>query len=78
MLPQYLNGLNIKLDAGLDDLVSKLVDIITDAIDGVFGLDFAGLRKSEIHVNDNGSLTPSSMSAVEKVMFNQRKRGCAC
>ena len=27
MLPQYLNGLNIKLDAGLDDLVSKLVDI---------------------------------------------------
>ncbi len=68
MLPQYLNGLNIKLDAGLDDLVSKLVDIITDAIDGVFGLDFAGLRKSEIQVNDNGSLTLSSMSAVEKVM----------
>ncbi|MDE6473657.1 MAG: hypothetical protein K2L70_00965 [Clostridia bacterium] len=68
MLPQYLNGLNIKLDAGLNDLVSKLVDLITDAIDGVFGLDFAGLRKSEIQVNDNGSLTLSSMSAVEKVM----------
>ncbi|MDE5910744.1 MAG: hypothetical protein K2H24_00255, partial [Clostridia bacterium] len=68
MLPQYLNGLNIKLDASLNDLVSKLVDLITDAIDGVFGLDFAGLRKNEIQVNDNGSLTLSSMSAVQKVM----------
>ncbi|MDE6870314.1 MAG: hypothetical protein K2J75_06265 [Clostridia bacterium] len=68
MLPQYLNGLNIKLDASLNDLVSKLVDLITAVIDKEFGLDFAKLRKNEIQVNDNGSLTPSSMSAVQKVM----------
>ncbi|MDE6372841.1 MAG: hypothetical protein K2L61_04785, partial [Clostridia bacterium] len=68
MLPEYLNGLNIKLDASLNDLVSTLVNLITDAIDGVFGLDFAELRKNEVQVNDNGSLTLSSMSAVQKVL----------
>ncbi|MDE5756342.1 MAG: hypothetical protein K2I23_04560 [Clostridia bacterium] len=70
MLPNYLNGLNLKLDASLNDLVSKLVDLVSDAIDGVFGLDFAGLRKEELTVNNDGSLNLSSMSAVQKVMAN--------
>lgn len=68
MLPNYLNGLNVKLDASLSDLVDFLVNLVTDAIDGVFGLDFAGLRKSELTVNDNGSINLTSMSAVKKVL----------
>lgn len=68
MLPDYLNGLNLKLDASLNDLVSMLVDLVTDAIDDVFGLDFAQLRKNERQVNDNGTLTLSNMSAVKKVL----------
>ena len=40
MLPNYLNGLNIKLDASLAELMDMLVSLVTDAIDKAFGTKF--------------------------------------
>lgn len=68
MLPNYLNGLNIKLDASMSELMDILVSLITDAIDKTFGISFDEIRKQGAQLNDDGSIGVASMSAAENLL----------
>lgn len=68
MLPNYLNGLNIKLDASLAELMDMLVSLVTDAIDKAFGISFDEIRNKGAKLNDNGSISIPSSSVLSSVL----------
>lgn len=71
LLPSYMKGINLQVEASLADLVKGLVTMIKDAIDGVFfggEQEKAGVSQTSFRVNDNASLTTASRDTVMSIL----------
>lgn len=77
LLPDYMKGVNLKVNAGLSDLVNALVDLITDAIDGVFGISYDDIKSGKLNVNveDNAQLSTTSGEDVLKLLSSAKANG---
>ena len=69
LLPNYMKNINLKVDTNLNTLISALVDMITNAIDGALGTDFQEIvGKSGAKVSNDGSVALSSQQDLERVL----------
>lgn len=75
MIPDYMRGVNLKVDADLSNLIDALVKLITDAIDGVFGISYDDIKNSEMNVLDNGMISTTSGDDVVRLMSSAAANG---
>lgn len=77
LLPDYMKGINLKVDASLADLIDGLITLITDAIDDVFGINYSEIKNGELSVNveDNGQLSTNSADSVVKLLSKAGESG---
>ena len=77
LLPDYMKGVNLKVNAGLSDLINALVDLVTEAIDGVFGTSYDDIKNGNLNVNveDNGQLSTTSGADVLKLLSSAKASG---
>lgn len=75
LLPDYMRGVNVKVDADLSALIDGLVKLITDAIDGVFGISYDDIKNSEMQVLDNGQISTTSSEDIISLMSSAAANG---
>ena len=77
LLPDYMNGVNLKVNAGLSDLINAIVDLVTEAIDGVFGTSYDDIKNGNLNVKveDNGQLSTTSGADVLKLLSSAKASG---
>ena len=75
LLPNYMKGVNVKIDAGLTDLIDALVTLITDAIDGVFGISYDDIKNSQMQIEDNGKISTTSDADVLALLSSAAANG---
>ncbi|MDE6614859.1 MAG: hypothetical protein K2K24_05055, partial [Clostridia bacterium] len=66
LLPNYLQNINLRVDANLNTLISALVDMITNAIDGALGTDFQDIINYTY--DESGAVVLSSAQDFERVL----------
>lgn len=77
LLPDYMKGVNLKVNAGLSDLINAIVDLVTEAIDGVFGTSYDDIKNGNLNVKveDNGQLSTTSGADVLKLLSSAKASG---
>ncbi len=68
MLPNYMKGVNLRVDTNISSLISALVDMITDAIDKALGTDFDSAIHPGVKRQKDGSLAFSSSEALDSIL----------
>lgn len=75
MIPDYMRGVNLKIDADLSKLIEALIKVITDAIDGVFGTNYEEIKNSEMQVLNSGQIATTSMDDVLSIASSAAANG---
>lgn len=77
LLPDYMKGVNLKVNAGLSELINAIVDLVTEAIDGVFGTSYDDIKNGNLNVKveDNGQLSTTSGADVLKLLSSAKASG---
>ncbi|MDE6188862.1 MAG: hypothetical protein K2G37_01070 [Clostridia bacterium] len=68
ILPNYLQNINVRVDADISVLVSAVVEMITKAIDGALGTDFDKILNMGATVNNDGTVSIPSQAGVEQLL----------